>query len=159
MGSFDLKKIEKLKDRKNVKRLLKVLDDPDYQVSAAAAETLGNIGDSTFMTPLIEAIRKNRVYDEDWIYSKAIVAIGATVVEPLIEALKHKNRNVRITAAKSLVKLYQNARLNVHQKQSILDLRGAILGTSATHHDRHSDECCLHNDHSDNLEDIVKFPL
>ena len=38
MGSFDLEKIEKLKASKNVKRLLKALDDPDYRVSAAAAE-------------------------------------------------------------------------------------------------------------------------
>jgi HEAT repeat protein len=141
-----------------VEPLIAAFKDKDWSIRKHIAQVLGRFDDPRAVNSLIAALRDKepnvRVQSTD-----SLVSLGASAVDPLITALKHKNKDVRIAAAKSLVKVYKNARLNAHQKNTILALRGEILGTSATHHDRHSDECCLHNDHSDNSEDIVKFPL
>jgi HEAT repeat protein len=145
-------------DERAVEPLIAALKDKDWEKRKYIAQDLRKFDDPRVVKALVAALRDKessvRVQSTD-----SLVAIGASAVDPLIAALGHTNKVMRIGAAKALVKMYKNARLNAHQKKTILDLRATIVGTGAAHHDRHSDECCLHNDHSDNSEDIVKFPL
>lgn len=93
------------------------------------------------------------------IAAEALGKIGdSRAVEPLIKTLKDKNVNVRISAAKALVKLYQSAYLDDRQKKMILTLRADIAGTHKPHEDKYY-EPCVGVPHKDVPAIKVEFPL
>jgi HEAT repeat protein len=85
-----------------VEPLIEVLRDKNSNIRKKAAEALGRIGDSRAVRPLIIVASK----DESWWVqgeaTKALVKIGKPAVEPLIEALRDKNSNIRKKAAEAL---------------------------------------------------------
>lgn len=86
-----------------------LLDDPRIEVRQAAAQGLGNTGHPAALPYLLEAL-----HDSYWWYEReyaagdlltAIEKMGATAVEPLIEALQDKEGTVRKFAAALLGRL------------------------------------------------------
>ncbi|HMB24580.1 MAG TPA: HEAT repeat domain-containing protein [Anaerolineales bacterium] len=86
-----------------------LLDDPRIEVRQAAAQGLGNTGHPAAIPYLLEAL-----HDSYWWYEReyaagdlltAIEKMGATAVEPLIEALHDKEGTVRKFAAALLGRL------------------------------------------------------
>lgn len=80
-----------------------LLDDPKIEVRQAAAKALGNTGHPAAVLFLMEAL-----HDSFWWYEREVAAgdllhaiekMGATAVEPLIEALQDKEGTVRKFAA------------------------------------------------------------
>jgi HEAT repeat protein len=132
MGILDLFKpnVEKMKAKKDVKGLIKALKyKRDQDVRRYAALTLGEIGDARAVEPLIQALKEENkgirwnavgaldklgwkpeddiekalylIAKEEW---DKLVKLGEPAVEPLIQALKDKDINVRRGAAETLGK-------------------------------------------------------
>ncbi|MEX2720691.1 MAG: HEAT repeat domain-containing protein, partial [Candidatus Wukongarchaeota archaeon] len=133
MGILDLFKpnVEKMKAKKDVKGLIKALKyKRDQDVRRYAALTLGEIGDAKAVEPLIQALKEENkgirwnavgaldklgwkpeddiekalylIAKEEW---DKLVRLGEPAVEPLIQALKDKDINVRRGAAETLGKI------------------------------------------------------
>jgi len=89
--------IEKMKQKKDVKGLIKALKNKD--VSEEAAEALGKLGDAQAVEPLI-AVLKDGGY---LLYKAAAKALGelgdARAVKPLINALKNKDKRDIVASA------------------------------------------------------------
>ncbi len=105
MPLFGPPNVKKMKERSNIKGLIKALDyKKEYGVRKAAAGALGQIGDARAVEPLITALK-----DEDgYVRGAATLAlgqIGGPAAEPLITALKDKHAYVRGYAAEALDKL------------------------------------------------------
>jgi HEAT repeat protein len=94
-----------IKDKRAVKPLSDLLDNPDYTVRANACASLGKIGDTTVLNEVmfllndsVEVVRKS-----------AAVSLGDLnnpgAIDALIRALQDRHFSVRMTAANSLVKL------------------------------------------------------
>jgi HEAT repeat protein len=82
--------------------LLRLLSDPDRDIRARAAHSLGLIGDPNFTPDLLKALK-----DPDWpvraMAAKALGKLGRPeAVPPLAEALRDKEWWVRINAAEGL---------------------------------------------------------
>ncbi len=84
-----------------VEPLIKALADRDTDVRRAAAEVLGNIGDSRAVEPLIKALGGVDWYKGDSA-AVSLGKLGAPAVEPLIKALGDKNWRLRCGAAEAL---------------------------------------------------------
>ncbi len=108
MGIFDRlfkPNVERLREKKNVKGLIKALRHKDWHVREEAAWALGGIGDARAVEPLIQAlmdeysvVRKGAA----WAFGK----IGdKRAVKHLIKALKDENSDVREKAAEALGKI------------------------------------------------------
>jgi hypothetical protein len=54
------------------------------------------------------------------------VAIGAPAVKPLIGALDHGDKKMRLAAARALVRLYQSRSLSVEDRAQILAQKSTI---------------------------------
>jgi len=119
----DAKAEGNIEDARRVHPFIIALKDEHEEVRIAAAITLGEIGDTRAVEPLIAVFN-----DKDDIYEAALCAaawalgkIGdARAVEPLIGALKNEHKIVRKLAAKALVKMYRDGNLNEHSKRRIL---------------------------------------
>lgn len=102
MGLFSRPNVEKLKDKKNVKGLIKALRGKDKFVRRKASEALGELGEPSAVEPLIQEMKD----DDDDIRCEAIKSLGkikdSSVVEPLIKALKDNNPWNREVAMESL---------------------------------------------------------
>lgn len=109
--------IEKLKQKRDVKGLIKALSHNDRSIWAKAVEAFSDIGD-TAVEPLIAAIRDKRLF----VRRGAIIALGnigdARAVEPLTAALKDNYENVRKAAAKALEGLDART-LETHEQEHI----------------------------------------
>lgn len=68
---FSLNILHEIGARESLPMLVEAIGDPDINVRAAAAETLGKIRDNRAL-----ALLKNAVHDEPWVASAAINAIG-----------------------------------------------------------------------------------
>ena len=100
---FGTPNVQKMKEKRDVKRLIKALGyQQSSDVRRAAAEALGTIGDGRAVEPLIRALN-----DSDWLVRrKAAEALGTIgdgrAVEPLIRALNDADSDVRVSAAGAL---------------------------------------------------------
>ncbi|MDP8233546.1 MAG: HEAT repeat domain-containing protein [Candidatus Saelkia tenebricola] len=95
--------MEKLKAKKNIKGLIRLLQNKkDYSMRSFAVEALGDIKDKRAVEPLIVILKNS---DEN-IRERAVEALGRIGdlrgVEPLIEILKDEKCCVRISAVKAL---------------------------------------------------------
>ncbi|TET54739.1 MAG: HEAT repeat domain-containing protein, partial [Anaerolineales bacterium] len=81
-----------------VEPLIAALKQKDNNVQQAAAGALGQIGDPRAVEPLITALRNEAIQAA----AKALVAIGAPSVEPLIAALEQMEGHARRVAEKVL---------------------------------------------------------
>ena len=103
MGLFGPPNIEKIKAKKDIQGLIKALHYmKDDKIRESAADILGDIGDSTAVLPLIDALN-----DKDRsVQLKAIVALGKIAdkrsVESLITMLKNKDEMLRSQAIEAL---------------------------------------------------------
>jgi HEAT repeat protein len=106
--------------------------------------------------PLIHLLQDDSMRHDDLLRIKAIEALGeigdAQALDVLLDYLdlKHVYRDVRMAAAKTLIRLYQQGNLSQAQKKRILQNKAAII--KADHRDTavHSDDVdwCT-NDHTD----------
>jgi 3-methyladenine DNA glycosylase AlkC len=117
-----------------VERLIRALKDEEEAVRSRVAEALGKIGDARAVEPLIQALKdKDRVVrwraaealgemewependiEKAWYLVakrewRELIEVGEPAVEPLIQALKDKDRFVRQDVAKVLVELGNTA--------------------------------------------------
>lgn len=70
--------------------------------SGAAIAALGRIGDPRAIGVLIQSFRYQNL---GWMAKDALVRIGPQAIEPLIEALRHENPDIRFVAARTLGEL------------------------------------------------------
>jgi HEAT repeat protein len=138
-----------------VSPLCTALRSINNDVRGSALMALGEIGDERAVKPLIAALENPFMRPTA---TEALIKIGKPAVEPLISTLKNKDADVRRAAARALVLLYTTGNLDEQNKQTILALRGTILGTSHPHDDHHGDDACL-STHHDIPGAIVEFPL
>lgn len=100
--------VESLKDKGNVKGLVKALNyKSDINISVGAAEALGEIGDKQAIGPLIEVLNTDR-YGATALSAAAASAlgkIGQPAVEPLMEELKGSVGSRWITVKDALVQI------------------------------------------------------
>jgi len=104
MGLFGPPNVQKMKDNRNLKGLIKALDyKKDWNVRVAAAKALGKYHDSRAVEPLITALKDD---ESVWVRVRAAKAFciirDRRAIDPLIGALKDKDRPVRETAALAL---------------------------------------------------------
>ena len=82
-----------------VEPLLLALGDGDREIREQAAAALGRIGDPRAVVPLIEEFKEPPVWDyrndASAAAAKALCAIGAPAVDPLIKALKDRDNHLR----------------------------------------------------------------
>ncbi len=128
IADFAQPNIEKLKEKRDVKGLIKALNyKEDYYVRIEAAKTLGEIGDKRAVAPLIQALKdeagyvrieaakalgeigwqpENNAEKVSYLMAKGqwdeLVKLGKSVVALLIQALKDKNWYIRWRTAEVL---------------------------------------------------------
>ena len=92
MPLFGPPNIEKMKEKKNVKGLIKALKHKDSDIRKGAADALGEIGDARVVKPLIKALQDSDMF----VYLKAAEALGkigdARAVESLIVSLQNRSK-------------------------------------------------------------------
>lgn len=82
--------VKKMEKKRDVKGLIKALNNRDYDVRREAAEALGRIGDKRAVEPLIQALKERG--DLSAYAAEALGNIEAAgVVAPLIQAIKVKS--------------------------------------------------------------------
>ena len=94
--------VERMELARDVKGLIKCLEDGDMYIRFCAVMALGEIGDARAVEPLSKALG-----DEDWaVRLHAVEALGkigdARAEEPLIKALRDEDWKVRRDAVKVL---------------------------------------------------------
>ena len=104
MPLFGPPNVEKLKEKRDVPKLIKALGYKEATVRESAAQALGEIGDSRAVEPLSSALN-----DEDLVVAMAardaLIKIGAPAVEPLLGVLKEGDKEARKRAAAALGKI------------------------------------------------------
>jgi len=106
MGIFDTifgpPNVRKLKDKKNIKGLIKALRAKDKYIRIEATKALGEISGPMTVEPLIQALKD----EDDGVRGTATKALGKikdpSVVEPLIQVLEDENIVNRWYAMESL---------------------------------------------------------
>jgi HEAT repeat protein len=95
-----------------------VLEDESGQARAAAAVSLGKLGDAEAVGPLIEALK-----DTDAVVAQeardSLARIGRPAMEPCIEALRSDDPDTRFAAARAVEAL---ARENVRDDRAVRPL-------------------------------------
>jgi len=102
---FAAEALGRLGDKRAVDALIKILKNEGEKehVRSFAAEALGELGDERAVEPLIEALREGEGSLNALRYAtEALSKIGKSAVEPLLKALKDKNRYIRGYAAWAL---------------------------------------------------------
>lgn len=158
-----LRALIKIGDPLVIERLVKALKDSDNDVKLWAINTLGEIGDSRAVEPLMEKFRKD---DFRNVALKSLAKIGSPSVKPLIVELyndKLYRTRTRQMVANALVEIYHQQGLDEQIKADILLQREVI---TAKHCDSHTDETCdglgFMDPHTDDHTDMgigVDFPL
>jgi len=98
--------VEKLKEKKDFKGLIKALRNKKTQVQETAAEALAEMGEEA-VEPLIKAFRGYGAKNLS-LYASILVRIGEPAVQPMIEALlrdRGRIRDVRRQAAMALAEI------------------------------------------------------
>ena len=75
--------------KKQIYEFIAALRDKDFDVRVFAAKTLGKIGDSRGLEPLLAALRDEN-YDVKRSATEALAKLGNLAVKPLILALKDR---------------------------------------------------------------------
>ena len=88
------KALGKIGDERAVEPLINALKNKDGNVRRESAEALGKIGDTRAVEPLVKALGYGS-YGPESIVVESLVKIGKPTVEPLIQAMKDKNKYVR----------------------------------------------------------------
>jgi HEAT repeat protein len=94
--------VKKLKETRNVHRLILALKNKDPTVQYDAAEALGDIGDKRAVEPLATALCNGEYSGVRWKAAEALSKIGPPAVEALIGALRNADDDVRWKAAIAL---------------------------------------------------------
>lgn len=129
-----------LHDSRAVEPLIAVLKGETYALHPPAAKALGALGDPRAIEPLIACLKRHDGYA-----AEALGAIGdPRAVEPLLAALDDPDQDVRRAAARALVVMYGQGRIDEAQRAAILSLR-AVLTASRTHTLAHEDVNYLDN--------------
>ncbi|AEA46103.1 HEAT repeat domain-containing protein [Archaeoglobus veneficus] len=107
MFNFLKPNVEKLKERRDVKGLIKALSHKDVTIRVEAARALADVGDPSAVEALTEALR-----DDSTDVRKAAVKALARIaderaVDALAKALKDESLDVRVEAAKALAEIGQ----------------------------------------------------
>jgi HEAT repeat protein len=115
--------IEKLKEKRDIEKLVKALHHKDPVIRRKAAEALGTLRDKKAIKPLVEAL-KDEEWEVRWEAAKALKNIGfkeatKSFVGVLGEALK-KSGHIR-DEAESLLKSFKG-----DEVQLIKKLRGKL---------------------------------
>ena len=111
--------------------LIATLADKEKTARAAAANLLGQIGDTRPVEPLLAVLKDDPYARVE--AAGALAGIGdARAVDPLMHMLGSGKYRERKAAAQGLVKLFQSGKLSDGQKRSILAQRYRII-------ERHSD--------------------
>lgn len=94
-----------LKSKGDIDGLIEALNyDKDHNLRISAAWALGELGDSSAIEPLIDALDDRKLVKD--VIAKALGEIGQPqAVEPLLDLLGDESWEVRGTAAKSLGKI------------------------------------------------------
>jgi HEAT repeat protein len=98
---YSVQALGKIGGKNAVQPLLEALKDEDVCIQAYAARALGTIGDPAAIRPLIESIKVEGSIDYGAV-DQALIKIGKSAVEPLIEGLKDTNWRVQSTAIRVL---------------------------------------------------------
>jgi len=87
-----------------LERMLKALEDTDWEIRSFAARALGKIGEKTAVVPLIRALKEDENRDVRDCASDALGLLGdASAVEPLVQAMKEdRETSVRCSASGAL---------------------------------------------------------
>jgi HEAT repeat protein len=94
--------IKRLKEKKDVRGLIRALTSDDINLQYNATEGLGEIGDPAAVTALIHVLTGDRYSALRWKAAEALGRIGEPAVEPLIRVLGDQNDDVRWKAAIAL---------------------------------------------------------
>jgi HEAT repeat protein len=92
------KALGKIGNERAVEPLINALKNKEGNVRRESAEALGKIGDTRAVEPLVKALGYGS-YGPESIVVESLVKMGKPAVEPLIQAMKDKNRYVRKGAA------------------------------------------------------------
>lgn len=101
-AAFLLTKETNHQERAAVPGLLDALHDDDPRLRAAAAKSLGEIGDATAVPELLRSMNTDPDGNIRWQASGALSKIGEAAVPGLAEALKDEDWKVRRSAAEAL---------------------------------------------------------
>lgn len=133
-------------DKRAASYLTDMLTDSSNEVRILAAHALGEIGNEEAIDSLVAAIKyadtdmqivtATALEKLGWVPDRSSAGaaywmakgewercakMGEAAVEPLIRALKHRNKNLRQVAAETLGKLYRSRKLDPIYKQRVLD--------------------------------------
>ncbi len=91
-----------MKDARDIRGLVRLLNHSDPDIVYHAAEALGEIGDAGAVEPLITVLKHEEMSGVRWKTAESLVKIGTPSVEPLISVLQHSDSDVRWKAAIAL---------------------------------------------------------
>jgi HEAT repeat protein len=94
--------VQRMKEKKDVRGLIRALTNDDINIQYNATEALGEIGDPVAVTALIHALTGDRYSAIRWKAAEALARIGEPAVVPLIQELGNRNDDVRWKAAIAL---------------------------------------------------------
>jgi HEAT repeat protein len=75
--------------------LIGALNDKDWRVREEATRALGEIGDERAVPHIIKMFKDDKIRIQLWA-TDALITMGDTAVEPLIEALQDSDRRIRM---------------------------------------------------------------
>jgi len=104
--------VKRMEKRKDIEGLIKALKHKDEDVRISAAMALGEIGDTRAVDPLVQALKDededvvkhadNALEKIDLVRSRSLRQKYHDDVKDLIKALRHRDKDVRISAAMAL---------------------------------------------------------
>ncbi len=98
--------IEKLKEKRDVRGLIKALDHKDYMIRKKAIEALGELKANEAIEHLIRVLKMDENAE---VRKEAVRVLGIvgdeSVIPPLVEALKDESFDVKIEAINSLKRI------------------------------------------------------
>ncbi len=97
--------VEKMKAKRDVKKLIKAMNDKDFKVRRDAVLALGEIGDTKALEPLFQVLENDGTSD---VRKSAVIAlreIGKPAIELLVQALQVQHSDVRYLAGAVLGKM------------------------------------------------------
>ena len=101
--------MEKLKEKKDIKELIKALKYEDSNIRMFAAIALGEIGDERAIVPLTQSLKDEEEVQNEVL--KALVKIGDPAVDTLITAVK--DEKLEEGAKFALIKIGEPASRNL----------------------------------------------
>ena len=94
--------VRRMKEKKDVRGLIRAMTSDDINLQYNATEALGEIGDPVAVAALIHALTGDRYSAIRWKAAEALARIGEPAVVPLISELGNQNDDVRWKAAIAL---------------------------------------------------------